>query len=217
MAKSSFASQIIVNYKKIITVLQKRGLIRHYNELSEKINSRQKHLEYCTRNEKSNCLFDSSLSAVELYDRLIENNQYNIEFSDGSIFLFMCTIEGKSIIKQRIVYIKLFSQLLENFEQNNTWEEYQMDDGVGNIMSFPVLIRIDYDIKEKKIDHPISHVTLSNIENFRLPAKGNIGFDRFIELVLHQIYNLYDIVIPKIDTDITIKQSEKEQIHINWI
>ena len=216
MARTSFANEIIANYKKIIKVLCDNKLIRRYNELSEKNSGHKKIIEYCSKNEFSKYLYDSTISASDLYSFLYQENQFNIEFADGSILLFECIIEGKNIIKQRIVFIKIFDNLATIEDTENSWEYYQSNEEEKNQLSFPILLRVDYNANEQKLDHPISHLTISNIENCRIPITANWGFDRFIEFVLQEFFHRYDISFDKINFASTIREEEKKRIHINW-
>ena len=216
MAKTSFANEVIASYKKIVNLLYENKLISKYNELSEKNFGHKKIIEYCSKDNSSRCLYDSSISASDLYSQLYQSNQFNIEFADGSILLFECTIERKNIIKQRIVFIKIFDNLVAINADKNSWEYYQANDDEKNQLSFPILLRVDYNANEQKNDHPISHLTISNIENCRIPIVANWGIDRFIEFVIHEFFHRYDICFDKIDFDSTIKEIEKKRIHINW-
>lgn len=216
MGKNSYYKSIITNYNHIVDVLMQKGIVKRQNSLSIKPESAKKlRIEYSTKNKTAQVLFDTSLSAVELYSRLLTNNQFNMEFSDGSILLFECIVEGANIIKQRIVYIKPFEGFISDDDLLTSWEDYQMD-AEQNMISFPILIRIDYDCKNEAEHHPICHLTLSNIRNCRIPARANVGIDRFIEFILQQNFNIYDIPIPKLPQGNTIRKEEEAYMHINW-
>ena len=216
MGKNSYYKSIITNYNHIVDVLMQRGIVKRQNSLSVKPESAKKlKIEYSTKNTTAQVLFDTSLSAIELYNCLLTNNQFNMEFSDGSILLFECIVEGANIIKQRIVYIKPFEGFISDEDLLTSWENHQME-AAQNMISFPVLIRIDYDYKNETEHHPISHLTLSNIRNCRIPARGNVGIDRFIEFILQQNFNIYDISIPKLSQVNTIRKEEESYMHINW-
>ncbi len=217
MAKNSFTKNLIKLYHKIVNILSDNNLLNSYNELSDSFKNNRHTLEYSTKSDTSKILFDTSLSALELYEVLHNANQFNFEFKDGSILLFECTIEGKSIIKQRITYIKPFNGYIRDDHETDTWELYQSSDETTVNLSFPILIRIDYNRNEKNADHPLSHLTLSNIKNCRIPIKANLSFDRFVEFILQQIFNIYDLSIPKINQEETIRTNEKNMIHLNWI
>ncbi len=214
MAKTSFAKTLIETYKNIINILYDKKIIIDYNELSEKDVGHKKIIEFCTKDNSSQCLMDPSIIATDLYSQLYSHRQFNIEFVDGSILLFQCTIEGKKIIKQRMVFIKIYESLPQ--EDVESWEAYQVSDAEKTQLSFPILLRTDYNFNENKEYHPISHLTISNIENCRIPIKANLGFDRFIEFVLHQFFHRFDIPIPKMNYDITIKDVERKKVHVNW-
>ena len=213
---NGLVKDIIKNYNNIIVKLDKKGLILKYNALSQKVDNGCK-LEYCTKNDYSRVLYDSSINAIDLYDTLLTHDQFNIEFIDGSILLFQCLINEDMIIKQRIIFIKPFLSVCnENNEYDDGWEAYQNADGSSNMLSFPLIIRVDYNHNEDKSDHPLSHLTLSNIENCRIPIVSNISFGRFVEFILNQIFNVYNIEIKKLNFTKSIRDSETQMIHLNW-
>lgn len=216
MAKNSFANDLIKRYRKIVNLLWENNLLNSYNELSDTFKGKKHVFEYSTKSDDSRLLFDTSLSALDLYEALHRTKQFNFEFKDGSILLFECTIEGKAIIKQRIIYIKPFDGYINDSHEIDTWELYQSSDAKTNNLSFPLLIRIDYDKNEKKEDHPLSHLTFSNIKNCRIPIKANLSLDRFIEFILHQVFNIYNLPIDKMNQEETIRHNEKSMIHLNW-
>ena len=208
---------IIKNYNYIIDKLYENRLIVKHNALSQKDINNGCKLEYCTKNDHSHVLYDSSIDAIDLYDTLLTRDQFNIEFIDGSILLFQCLINEDMIIKQRIIFIKPFLSVCnENNEYDDGWEAYQNADGSSNLLSFPLIIRVDYNYNEDKSDHPLSHLTLSNIENCRIPIVSNISFGRFVEFILNQIFNVYNIEIKKLNFTKSIRDSETQMIHLNW-
>lgn len=217
--KVSSSKRLIRNYNEILQKLTELGLVRSSNALSEKTNSKRSTLEYTTKDSSvSNKLFDTALSSTELYTALHDEGQYNIEFKDGSLLLFQCTIEGRSVVKQRIVFLKPF----RGYEQEESgdyegWEAYQTDDLRHDKLSFPILIRVDFDANEKKGDHPLCHITLSNITDCRIPARANIDIGLFVEFILQQFFNINNISLPKMNSEDTIRENEKAYIHINWI
>ena len=214
---STFAKNIIKNYKSIIDRLYKDGLILRHNELSYKNENNECKLEYYTKNEHSNVLYDSSIRSIDLYDSLFKHNQFNIEFKDGSLLLFQCLISKDVITKQRIIFIKPFlNDYNDDDMYDDSWESYQNADNASNLLNFPLIIRADYNSDEFKSDHPVSHLTLSNIASCRIPVVANISFGRFVEFILHQIFNIYDIKIEKSEYSKSIRDNEEKMIHVSW-
>ena len=214
---STLAKNIIKNYKSIIDRLYKDGLILRHNELSYKNENNECKLEYYTKNEHSNVLYDSSIRSIDLYDSLFKHNQFNIEFKDGSLLLFQCLISKDVITKQRIIFIKPFlNDYNDDDMYDDSWESYQNADNASDLLNFPLIIRADYNSDEFKSDHPVSHLTLSNIASCRIPVVANISFGRFVEFILHQIFNRYDIDLVKPNYARSIRAYEEKMVHISW-
>ena len=137
---SKLAKNIIKNYKSIIDKLYKNNLILRHNELSYKKENNECKLEYYTKNEHSNILYDYSIKSIDLYDSLLTNDQFNIEFKDGSILLFQCLINKEVIIKQRIIFIKPFLNIYsDDTIYDDSWETFQNTDNASNLLSFPLI------------------------------------------------------------------------------
>lgn len=214
---NKLAKDIIRNYRHVINTLYENNLILKHNDLSNKNANNEYKIEYYTKNDYSAVLYDSSIKAIDLYDMLHTHNQFNIEFIDGSILLFQCLLNNDIIIKQRLIFIKPFiSMYNDDSSYDDSWESYQSADNSSNLLSFPLIIRADYNYDETKHNHPVSHLTLSNIVNCRIPVISNISFERFVEFILHQIFNIYDINIPKPNYSRSIRDYEEKMIHISW-
>ncbi len=214
---NKLAKEIIKNYKCTVNKLYTAKLISAHHELSYKVRNQECILEYDTKSSYSNILYDSSLNAIDLYNELLIHDQFNIEFIDGSILIFQCLLNKEQIKKQRIIYIKPFLNMYNECSENfDSWEAYQIAEETSNLLNFPLILRVDYDCKETKADHPYSHLTISNIENCRIPIVSNISFERFVEFILHQIFNIYNIDINKANYPKTIRDNETKMIHIGW-
>lgn len=215
MTKNKLVSEIIKSYNSLILKLNSKKMISSYNDLAYSYHHKSFYIDYSSKSEISGLLFDDNISAIDLYSKLLRNNQFCIQFVDRSILLYSCLIHCNALEKQRIVYIKPFGDY-EETERELGWEEYQTDEWSGRQLSFPLLIRIDYDSKAEKSDHPKCHLTLSNIKNCRIPVVSNISLERFVEFVLHQIFNIYNIKIEKSEYSKSIRDDEEKMIHVSW-
>lgn len=215
MTKNKLVSKIIKSYNILIRELNTIKLIKSYNDLACNYHHHSFYIDYSSKSEISGLLFDDNISAIDLYSELIKNNQFCIQFIDGSILLYSCLIHCDTLEKQRIVYIKPYDDY-EEVEHEVGWEEYQTEEWSGKQLSFPLLIRIDYDSTVEKSDHPKCHLTLSNIKNCRIPVISNISLERFVEFILNQIFNIYDIKIEKFGYSKSISDNEEKMIHISW-
>lgn len=164
-------------------------------------------------NTISNILYDKNISAEEIIETLRRGRQYSILLKDKSVFQIEYKIENNTIIKQRMLYMKLSNEIVDDTsEESMNFEEEK------EIVGIPLLIRVDYDIKSHKdIEHPASHMTISNIEKCRIPIKSNMSFLQFVKFILMNVYGINYNDKELIINEETITDSEKKCIHINWL
>lgn len=208
--KSDIKKRIIKEYHNIITFLIENNLIIDNIEFKEDSNS----LTWSGKNNTiSNILYDKNINAQEIIETLRREKQYSILLKDKSIFQIEYKIENNMIIKQRMLYMKLSDEI----EDDNSEASTNFADS-NEIEGIPLLIRVDYDIKNHKdVEHPAAHMTISNIEKCRIPIKSNMSFLQFVKFILMNVYGIIYNDKELIINEDTITDNEKMCIHINWI
>ncbi len=208
--KSDIKKRIIKEYHNIITFLIENNLIIDNIEFKEDSNS----LTWSGKNNTiSNILYDKNINAQEVIETLRREKQYSILLKDKSIFQIEYKIENNMIIKQRMLYMKLSDEIEDDNSEAST--NFADSDEIGGI---PLLIRVDYDIKNHKdVEHPAAHMTISNIEKCRIPIKSNMSFLQFVKFILMNVYGIIYNDKELIINEDTITDNEKMCIHINWI
>lgn len=208
--KSDIKKRIIKEYHNIITFLIKNNLIIDNIEFKEDSNS----LTWSGKNNTiSNILYDKNINTQEIIETLRREKQYSILLKDKSIFQIEYKIENNIIIKQRMLYMKLSDEIEDdNSEASTNFADSNETEGI------PLLIRVDYDIKNHKdVEHPAAHMTISNIEKCRIPIKSNMSFLQFVKFILMNVYGIMYNDKELIINQETITENEKMCVHINWI
>lgn len=208
--KNDIKKDIIKEYHNIIKFLIEKNMVIDNIEFRETNNM----LTWSGKdNTISNILYDKNISAEKIIETLRRGKQYSILLKDKSVFQIEYTIENNTIIKQRMLYMKLSKEIIDD-----TSEESMNYDEEKEILEIPLLIRVDYDLKSHKdIEHPASHMTISNIEKCRIPIKSNMSFLQFVKFILMNVYGINYNDKELIINEETITDSEKKCIHINWI
>lgn len=208
--KNDIKKSIIKEYHNIIRFLIENGMVIDNMEFKEDSNS----LTWSGKNnEISNILYDKKINAREIIENLRREKQYSILLKDKSIFQIEYKLEDNKIIKQRMLFMKLTEEIEDdNSEASTNFADNKETEGM------PLLIRVDYDVKNHKdVEHPVSHMTISNIEKCRIPIKSNMSFLQFVKFILMNVYGITyndkELIINKE----TITDNEKKCIHINWI
>lgn len=218
MKNKQFINELRKEYDNIITQLLEKNLLREHTEFSFK-----EYGELCkiTRNNRineSNILFDRNKSIEEVTDVILKRKEYNLLLYDKGIFQFEFIIEKGQIKKERLVFIKKHNKLWDKEEINNLSNNSFDEDWYNEIIGIPIVIRVDFD-EEAHIDvkHPITHMTLSNYDECRIPMKGAVSLTLFINFILNMFYD-EKLNLDGINYDIknTISENEKKCLHFNW-
>lgn len=158
----------------------------------------------------------------KIYNILNEEKNYNLKLIDGALVQIMYTFnEDESLKKYRLAFFP--SPDLEEYQNNP--DLYRLDEIYAevinkNIVSTP--IRFDYDSTNHEIlEHPISHLTIGQYKNCRIPVYKPITPNIFMDFILRNFYNSAknkfsdELSFDKINSfDYTIHELEREILHL---
>lgn len=126
---------------------------------------------------------------VDAYATVVSNRSYNIKMIDGGIIQLLYRFDKNVLTRHRLAFFPS-PDLLEY--QNNS-EVYEDDDLYGDVIERNVVtvpVRFDFDPSAGvDYDHPISHMTLGQYKNCRIPVSGGITPFFFINFILRAFYN----------------------------
>jgi hypothetical protein len=207
----------IINFlvSNSLSTFQQYPIIKDYPENIKKI-------EWDTVSNLSICL--KNLEYNLIYSEISKNHDYTFKLIDGNIIQMLYTFKNNELYSHRLAMFP--SPDLESFQ--NQPEIYENDELYAdiiakNLVSFP--IRFDF-CKDEVIsthEHPLSHVSLGQYKNCRIPAYGPISPQVFMKFILENFYNtFYEIYksscrSEKCSKIITIRELEKEKLHFNII
>lgn len=157
---------------------------------------------------------------TESYAALREARAFNVLLIDGGLMQLLYSFSKGSLIKHRLAFFPS-PDLIEY--QNNS-DIYELDEVYGDIIDKGVVttpLRFDYDEKNfTEFDHPMSHMTIGQYKNCRIPVSGALTPGLFFGFVLRSFYNtptkkyLGEIVVSKNSFRPTITDRERGVIHI---
>lgn len=163
-----------------------------------------------------------NVSYSEIYDDMKKNKAYNIKFPDGAIVQIMYKFSKNKLINHRLAFFP--SPYLEEYQ--NSPEVYDNDYIYADIIRkdiVPFPIRFDFDSNLNvvlDVTHPMSHLTLGQYLNCRIPVTSPLTPSVFIHFILRNFYNTaYNQFSEKITTfndyfEKTIVDDEKDLLHI---
>ena len=163
-----------------------------------------------------------NLSYGEIYEHLSAARAYNVRMLDGALIQMMYSFDNESVQRHRLAFFP--APDLEEFQNN---PEIYLDDELyadvvaKNIVTSP--FRFDYDLRYERNDgalYPISHFTLGQYQNCRIPVTAPLTPFRFIEFILRNFYHTafvrYADTMPNTRSTFldTIRPRECDTIHL---
>lgn len=158
----------------------------------------------------------------EIYDSLRSERAYTILLPDGAMLQFSYQFSGEELEKHRLAFWP--SPHLEQFQNNP--DLYLEDSVFADVVSLrivPFPIRFDHDSNEdvaRDVHHPISHLTLGQYENCRIPLSAPLPPAHFADFILRNFYHTafyqYAGVLPSVPSPYQdcISENERNLIHL---
>ena len=168
-----------------------------------------------------NAIFLKNIPYTERYQEIIRRNCYNIKMIDGALLTLLYRFKNNRIVAHRLSYLP--APCIMAFQDKQ--EIYMNDEIYADVTDkriMPVSIRFDFDSSSttcKPIQHPISHLTLGQYKNCRIPVSSALTPCQFITFIVvsfyHTAYNKKHISIYKEKFEESLLPEEREYIHIN--
>lgn len=126
----------------------------------------------------------------EIYQRLREVRAFNVKMLDGALMQMMYLFADGVVRRHRLAFFP--APHLEEFQNNQAIyldDEVDADVVTRNVVPFPV--RFDYDARVDRRDaaHPLSHLTLGQYRNCRIPVSAPVTPSRFVDFILRNFYH----------------------------
>ena len=197
------AKDIFLQIKKITSNLIELGLCMDQNFPSmKKLNHSIEEVNMCSIESSYNSsIFLKNISYGDMYYELCRRRMYNIKMIDGALIQMQYRFNGNSIESHRLAFFP--SPNLDIFQ--NEPDIYFEDEIYSDILDARIVtvpLRFDFDDSEDKngnkvaipVIHPISHLTIGQYKNCRIPVSSAITPYQFIEFIIRNFYN-YDIIV----------------------
>lgn len=172
-------------------------------------------------------VFLKNISYSDMYNELCRQRMFNIKMIDGALIQMQYRFNGNSIESHRLAFFP--SPNLDIFQ--NEPDIYFEDEIYSDILDARIVtvpLRFDFDDSEdqngnkvaKPVIHPISHLTIGQYKNCRIPVSSAITPYQFIEFIIRNFYNtafeLYSdkLVRDKNCFDVCICADEKKIFNI---
>ncbi|MGC3983540.1 MAG: DUF2290 domain-containing protein [Pseudorhodoferax sp.] len=138
---------------------------------------------------QSSAMALKNIDYADIYEELERTESYDAKLVDGGLILLQYRFDRQNaLLQHRLAYFPC--PVLPSID--DVPELYEADQLYGDIIErrlvrFP--IRFDF-APEQKIDvvHPISHLTLGQYENCRIPVSGPVGPHVFGNFIVRNFY-----------------------------
>ena len=161
-------------------------------------------------------------TTINNYQNWIKSSAYSALLYDGSFIQFSYDLRRAEMVDHRLVYypcpFNLDTNMLDELGIIETVQHHVEQPIVDVRLSSP--IRFDYDIDNKAVGHPASHLTIVSL-GCRIPVYGPISPGRFIKFVLMNFYpRQWEAVhelrdIPEYSLGRTLNRNEETKLHFN--
>lgn len=218
MNASKMVKSILGDMRKTIEELYDKNLVRDYRPPSCQKTAKESYEISFPGKDRNICniVYDEHISGENIMDKLLSGQQYSLLLYDKSIIQAEFIVENEMISKERLVFMKKHNKIwtideIKEYE-NNDLDWFSDEQGV------PIFLRIDYDPKNHTdVEHPATHLTLSNHKSCRIPIKSVVTFSEFTKFVMFHFYGIQtNLKQCRGVYDDTITQIERKMIHINW-
>ena len=167
-----------------------------------------------------NSVFLKSISYAEMYQEVLNRNAYNIKMIDGALLTLLYRFKNNKIVAHRLSYFPAPDLVaFQNEPELYMTDEIYMDILDKRIVTVPLRFDFDNEKAYKPIEHPISHLTLGQYENCRIPVSSALTPYQFITFITvnfyHTAHNKNHFNIYKEKFEDSIFPEEREYLHIN--
>lgn len=174
-------------------------------------------------NGEQSTIFLKSIPYFDMFLQLSEKNSFNIKMLDGALISMQYRFKNDVLIAHRLSFYP--APNLEAFQ--NEPDIYLQDEIYNDIMdkrivTIPIRFDFDNDTKTcKPISHPISHLTLGQYKNCRIPVSTALTPFQFLSFIIMIFYNtahkkyFYEFTHFKECFNQTIYDEEKKVMHIS--
>ena len=192
------AEDIYLQVNKITSNLIELGLCMDQNFPSIKnLSSSIKEVNIGVAESSHNSsIFLKNISYSDMYYELCRLRMFNIKMIDGALMQMQYRFSGDSIERHRLAFFP--SPNLDTFQ--NEPDLYLEDEIYSDILDTRIVtvpLRFDFDDSKDQngnrvaipVLHPISHLTIGQYKNCRIPVSSAITPYQFIEFIIRNFYN----------------------------
>ena len=187
------ANEVFTQIQKLTSKLIELGLVidQCFPSIKELDNSQKLEVNISGIKSDSTSIFLKKIPYRTMYHKLVESRFYNIKMIDGALIQMQYIFSNDSIERHRLSFfpnpdVYLFQNYPELYLENEL-----------DIRFVCVPLRFDFDNSinnngvsvAQPIIHPVSHLTIGQYTNCRIPVSSALTPYQFIEFIIRNFYN----------------------------
>ncbi|MDW7662991.1 MAG: DUF2290 domain-containing protein [Bacillota bacterium] len=215
------SKRIIIQIKTLTTELIETGLCD--DQTFPSLYKTCRNIEEVGITHAESSIFLKSIPYANMYQELIKKRFFNVKMIDGALISMQYRFKEDLLIAHRLSFFP--SPNLELFQ--NDPEVYIEDEVYADILDRRIVtvpLRFDFDNNEdicKPIAHPISHLTIGQYSNCRIPVSSALTPYQFISFIIMNFYHTAhkryqkDLSVYKDCFSRTLFAEEHELLHLH--
>lgn len=212
---------LVSSINETIFLWQNAGLV--LNSRTHKQYTKSNGITEITWGHDGYVLKKESFSSIAEYISLLENDQYSMLLSDGSLFQFSFNLKRNKIVKHRLCWYPAPVEISVIENGPDSISEAILDNmknGEFEKLLSRGPIRFDYDEEASEELHPETHMHIC-VESCRIPVRTPLCINKFIKFIVENFY-------PQISNDSrlvtenktwksrdTLTENQKKRMHFN--
>lgn len=192
------ANEVFTQIQKLTSKLIELGLVNDqcFPSIKELDNSQKLEINISGVQSDSTSIFLKKIPYRTMYHKLVESRFYNIKMIDGALIQMQYIFCNDSIERHRLSFfpnpdVYLFQNYPDLYLENELYND------VIDIRFVCVPLRFDFDNSTndngvsvaQPIIHPVSHLTIGQYTNCRIPVSSALTPYQFIEFIIRNFYN----------------------------
>ena len=163
-------------------------------------------------------------ASIAEYATFLDQRDFNLVLRDGALLQIAYTFKGRVLVGHRLCHYPCpidISDLEADDGSITEWIEALDAGELRERLRLRTPLRLDFDMKAAKNDHPASHFTISE-ETCRIPVAAPVSLGHFVSLVFSQFYPAawaaYDFLqkVSHHQWENTLGETETNRIFLAW-
>ena len=163
-------------------------------------------------------------ACIDEYTTFLDNRDYSLVLQDGALLQFSYTFKANDLVGHRLCHYPCPISIADLDADDGSiveWIEALSGEELRSRLRLRTPLRLDFDPKAAKANHPATHFTISE-DTCRIPVAAPISLAHFVGLVFEHFYPsawaTYSFLreVAHHHWDDTVGQLEANRVFVGW-